>query len=76
MLLTILISIALGMIAALALGVCGLSMHRGMHRFREIRSELVAMNAATQNRPYAPQSARGMWVMESAPVWKRQHAPV
>lgn len=61
MLLTILISLLIGFAAAVSLGVCIISIAAGLRRAREIRAEMVAMDARTVNRPYIPKQMRGLW---------------
>lgn len=63
MLLTIIISLLIGFAAAVSLGVCIISIATGLRRAREIRSELVAMDARTVNRPYVPAQMRGLWAI-------------
>ena len=61
MLLTILISLLIGLTAAISLGVCAISISSGLRRAREIRAEMVAMDERTANRPYVPRQKRGLW---------------
>lgn len=63
MLPTILISLFIGFAAAVALGVCFISIAAGWRRSHEIRAELVAMDARTANRPYVPAQMRGLWAI-------------
>lgn len=61
MLPTILISLLIGFAAAIALGVCITSIALGLRRGKEIRAEMIAMDARLANSPYVPVQMRGLW---------------
>ncbi len=63
MLTTILISLFIGFVAAIALGVCLASINVGLRKGREIRRELAEMDTVQVNQPYTPVQSRGLWAV-------------